>query len=56
MIYLLYHALEQAQKQLAEAQATLGKLMAAGGEAMGELWWMEREMKEMRKFMPGYKA
>jgi chromosome segregation ATPase len=51
----LEKAVKKAEAELAEAQKTLDELIKAGGDSMGDLWWMDREMKEMRKFMPGYK-
>lgn len=52
----LEQAVAEAERELALAQETLDALMAKGGDAMGDLFWMDREMKEMRKYLPGYKA
>jgi len=41
-------------KRLAEAEAYLEKVMAQGtGPALGTLWWIERELKEKKKYLPG---
>ena len=42
----------KAEAALAEAEAYLHELSSKGGSGQGAIWWMERELKEARKFMP----
>lgn len=45
-------AREAAQEALAAAEQALADLKAKGGEApMGKLWWLDRVLKEKKKFM-----
>jgi len=46
-------AVEECSKKVAEAEAFLAALIArGGGPALGTIFWMDRELKEKKKFMP----
>ena len=46
--------LETAQQMFKEAEDQLEAVKnAGGGVAQGKIWWMERELAEKKKFMPG---
>jgi len=41
-------------KRLADAETYLQKVMAQGtGPALGSLWWIDRELREKKKYLPG---
>jgi len=49
-------AVAECAKRLADAEAFLQSLMAQGnGPALGTLWWIDRELKEKKKYLPGKK-
>jgi hypothetical protein len=39
-------------KALLTAEAAVRKAQKYGGAAQGDLWWMERELTEMKKYKP----
>jgi len=46
-------AVAECAKRLAEAEAYLAELIAkGGGPTLGTFFWMDRELKEKRKYMP----
>jgi DNA repair exonuclease SbcCD ATPase subunit len=45
-------AQENAERRLAEAEAYLKEIASKGGSGQGALWWLDRELKEARKYMP----
>jgi len=47
-------AVQECAKRLAEAEAFLKTVMAkASGPALGTLWWIDRELREKKKYLPG---
>jgi len=44
--------LKETEAKFAEAQKYLEEVKARGGVPYGSMWWMEREMKEMQKYLP----
>jgi len=47
-------AVAECAKRLADAEAFLQKVMAQGtGPALGSLWWIDRELREKKKYLPG---
>lgn len=42
----------EARARVAECTETLNELKSREGVPHGKIWWMEREMQEMQKFMP----
>jgi len=50
---LVLEEVAKAEAAVAEAVASIEAIKkAGGGVALGAVWWMEREIAEMRKFMP----
>jgi DNA repair exonuclease SbcCD ATPase subunit len=49
-------AVEETQAKLREAEAYLEEVKQAGGDAMGALWWMSRELEEKKKYLPSSKG
>lgn len=47
-------AVDQAEAKLAEAQTFLDKVKteSSGGVAQGNLWWLDRELTEKKKYLP----
>jgi len=46
-------AVQECSKRLAEAEAFLHSVIAKGsGPALGTLWWIERELREKKKYLP----
>jgi len=51
--YLAEKAVEDAQKKVAEAEAYLEEQKRKGaGDKKGTFWWIERELKERKEYMP----
>jgi predicted unusual protein kinase regulating ubiquinone biosynthesis (AarF/ABC1/UbiB family) len=48
-------AVAEAEKMLQDAVEFLEETKKKGGVAHGAIWWMERQLEEKRKYMPGYK-
>jgi len=49
-------AVQECAKRLAEAEAFLQMVMAKGsGPALGILWWIDRELREKKKYLPSTK-
>jgi len=41
------------EQKFADAEAILQEAMAKGGDGgKGSLWWIERELEEVRKYLP----
>ena len=49
-------AVSEAEAKLQKAVDSLEAAKKAGGVAHGAIWWMERQIEEKRKYMPGYKG
>jgi len=45
-------AVRDTEERYREAQEYLESVKQKGGVAHGSIWWMEREMKEMQKYLP----
>jgi len=45
-------ATRQAEGKFAEASDYLVEISKKGGDASGDIWWLEREMTEKKKYMP----
>ena len=45
-------AVREAEVKFNEAQEYLQRVQQNGGSANGALWWMERELKEVQKYLP----
>jgi len=52
-------AVEETQRKVEEAEAYLREVKMKPGTAQGQIWWMERELREARAYLPerkgGYK-
>jgi len=48
-------AREEAERAVEEAKAFFEAVKAKGGAPYGALWWMDRELAEKQKYMPGKK-
>jgi len=46
---------EKARAKLKEAQDYLNELKSKPGQPYGSIWWMDRQLAEKRKYLPGYK-
>jgi len=40
------------EARMAEAEAYLEEVKRKGGISFGAIWWMERELKEAKKYLP----
>ena len=49
-------AVADAEGKLQAAMDALAEAKKAGGVACGSIWWMERQIEEKKKYMPGYKG
>ena len=49
-------AVAEAEGKLQAAMDALAEAKKAGGVACGSIWWMERQIEEKKKYMPGYKG
>jgi len=49
-------AVSEAEAKLQKAMEALEAAKKAGGVAHGSIWWMERQIEEKKKYMPGYKG
>jgi len=49
-------AYEEAKTKLEQAEAYLKEVSSRSGSAQGALWWIDRELKEARKYMPERKG
>jgi len=49
-------AVAEAEAMLQAAMDALEEAKKAGGVAHGAIWWMERQIEEKKKYMPGYKG
>jgi len=49
-------AVSEAEAKLQKAMEALEAAKKAGGVAHGAIWWMERQIEEKKKYMPGYKG
>jgi len=49
-------AQKKAERSFVEAEAALEEAKKKGGAGLGDLWWMEREIKEAKKYMPQSKG
>jgi len=45
-------ALEEASRRVEEAEAYLTELKSKSGNGKGSLWWIERELKEAKAYLP----
>jgi len=45
-------AVDECNKKFEEAEAYLHEVMSKSGVPHGQVWWLEREMAEVKKFMP----
>eukprot|EP00727_Mastigamoeba_balamuthi_P012836 m51a1_g8175 hypothetical protein (299) ;mRNA; f:114172-115610 len=45
-------AVKDAERKLDEATQFLDKAMRSGGVAKGDVWWLQREITEKKKFLP----
>eukprot|EP00727_Mastigamoeba_balamuthi_P012428 m51a1_g7808 hypothetical protein (284) ;mRNA; f:84652-86062 len=45
-------ALKEAERKLQEAMEFLDKAKRSGGVAQGDVWWMQREITEKKKYLP----
>jgi len=48
-------AVQETQEKMAAAEAYLEEVKKKAGNQQGAIWWVGRELKEAKKFMPGYK-
>eukprot|EP00727_Mastigamoeba_balamuthi_P008630 m51a1_g439 hypothetical protein (736) ;mRNA; r:71195-76891 len=48
-------AVADAETKFRQASECLEEVKRKGGVPRGRIWWMEREMEEKRKYLPGYK-
>jgi len=49
-------AVEEARSKVAEAEAYLQEVKNQPGSAEGQMWWMERELYEAKKYLPESKG
>jgi len=49
-------AFEDAKNKLGQAEAYLKEVQARSGSAQGSLWWIDRELQEMKKYIPEKKG
>jgi len=49
-------AVEETQKKFEEAEAYLREVKSKPGSAQGQIWWLERELHEKKKFLPERKG
>jgi len=49
-------ALDETRKRVAEAEAYLQEVKSKPGSPHGAIWWMERELKEQKKYLPTSKG
>jgi DNA repair exonuclease SbcCD ATPase subunit len=49
-------AVEETQKKFEEAEAYLREVKSKPGAAQGQIWWLERELHEKKKFLPERKG
>jgi len=49
-------AVEKARQKVAEAEAYLEEVKKKPGNPHGSIWWMERELKEKKAFLPERKG
>jgi DNA repair exonuclease SbcCD ATPase subunit len=49
-------ALEDAKNKLDQAESYLKDVQSRSGSAQGTMWWMSRELMEMKKYMPEKKG
>jgi len=49
-------ALEDAKSKLQQAETYLKEVQSRSGSAQGSLWWINRELEEMKKYMPEKKG
>jgi len=49
-------ALDDAARQLQEAEAYLAEVKSRPGQAFGQLWWIDRQLHEQRKYLPTAKG
>jgi len=49
-------ALDDAARQLQEAEAYLAEVKSRPGQAFGQLWWLDRQLHEQRKYLPTAKG
>ena len=49
-------AVAEAEGKLQKAMDALAEAKRSGGDACGSIWWMERQIEEKKKYMPGYKG
>ena len=49
-------AVEDAIRQVAEAEAYLNEVKSKPGSAAGALWWIDRELHEQKKYLPTSKG
>jgi len=45
-------AVDECTKKYEEAEAYLHQVMSRAGVPHGQVWWLEREMAEVKKYMP----
>jgi len=45
-------AVEETEQKFREAEAYFEEVKRKGGVAKGALWWIERELKEAKKYLP----
>jgi len=48
--------LEEAKRQVAEAEAYLEEQKANAQGGQGSFWWLDRELHEQKKYMPQSKG
>jgi len=46
------HAVRDTEARMAEAEAYLEEVKKKPGRAFGAIWWIERELKEAKKYLP----
>jgi len=49
-------ALDEARKRFKEAEDYLEEVKSKPGQAFGQLWWLDRELHEQRKYLPESKG
>jgi len=49
-------ALDDAKSKLDQAEAYLKEVQSRSGSAQGSIWWINRELSEMKKYMPEKKG
>ena len=49
-------ALEETRRRVEEAEAYLEEVKSRPGSPHGQIWWMQRELTEQKKYLPSSKG